>query len=436
MREVESRVARAHAVRAMSRYWPVSVASIESLPMPVLRLHIAATPPQLQWISLPEWAADLGVRGGSLAVPRSACAAGEEPSWQCTDWLSAAFWFMQGMAERAHEEAYGPIHSYSVRLRGWDSAMWEFAWVNRIALFLRRWAARESGNDEAILFGVLPAAEIQFTHDIEEVRPTWRGRSKRLVMDAQAAVREVARGRLHRAVTRAGQTFRSFAGDARADHLTTITALVESCGMRGTIYVYARSASSPALPVSWIVDPAYSLTERGLAERLRTLHSSGWSIGLHQSHGAWESSTRMRNERETLERVLLAPVTACRQHWLRFDWTETWAAQAAAGLRRDATLGFNDRPAFRNGAALAFAPVDFSTGNAIDIEIVPLVLMDSHCYDYQLLDALERESLIRRWIDEIKQVRGVATILWHPHTLGSAFGWESGLHTALAAAAH
>ncbi len=41
--------------------------------------------------------------------------------------------------------------------------------MNRIALFLRRWAAREQGMSEEDLFDSLPKAEIILTHDVDAI---------------------------------------------------------------------------------------------------------------------------------------------------------------------------------------------------------------------------------------------------------------------------
>ena len=44
--------------------------------------------------------------------------------------------------ERIWEKKFGPIHSYSFRLKGWDNRVWDYAWVNRIALFLKSWSIK------------------------------------------------------------------------------------------------------------------------------------------------------------------------------------------------------------------------------------------------------------------------------------------------------
>ena len=55
------------------------------------------------------------------------------------DWWTAIFLLMEGWHERIWEKTRGVIHSYSFKLKDWDTRAWDHAWVNRIALFLRKW---------------------------------------------------------------------------------------------------------------------------------------------------------------------------------------------------------------------------------------------------------------------------------------------------------
>jgi hypothetical protein len=134
----------------------------------------------------------------------------------------------------------------------------------------------------------------------------------------------------------------------------------------------------------------------------------------------------MTRERQALEVALDAPVHRCRQHWLRFSWAETWAAQELAGLGLDTTLGFNDAPGFRNGCALRFHPWDPTAGQGRPLEAIPLMLMDSHLYDYALLSESDRDQVLGNWLDELKQVRGIASVVWHQQAFHSDYGWAGG----------
>ena len=55
-----------------------------------------------------------------------------------------------------------------------------------------------------------------------------------------------------------------------------------------------------------------------------------------------------------------------------------------------------------------------------------MILMDSHLYDYELNDEKNIRLKIKKIIDEVKFVGGVASINWHPHTLGKEYGWREG----------
>ena len=78
---------------------------------------------------------------------------------------------LEGWHERLWEKTKGVIHSYSFRLADWDSRAWDHAWVNRIAIFLRKWVKRENEWDDAFL-GPIPSAKLTVTHGVDAVEKT------------------------------------------------------------------------------------------------------------------------------------------------------------------------------------------------------------------------------------------------------------------------
>jgi hypothetical protein len=415
---------RRYVLETLGRYWSSGSDRLAHLPLKVVETTVPdRLPPRFIEVRLPEWANDLGP---FLLVPERFRAAGEGPDWRNIDWLGTAFWYLHGSAERAHEAAHGPIHSYSFRLGGWDSRMWERAWVNRIALFLRRWSAHEKQADETQWLGPLPEPEIVVTHDVDAVRKTPAIRIKQSVFHLFNAGRSLVGGYLRQAWDRFVQALRFFFGSGGYWNFDTITQIERHAGIRSCFNWYGGAGGMRRPPRDLLFDPSYDVMQPQIASKLRELRSAGWMIGLHQSFAAWDDAARMQQERARLEAALGASVTSCRQHWLRFSWARTWKAQQQAGLELDTTLGFNDRPGFRVAAALRYRPWDSDIAGPLGVEVLPMVLMDSHLYDYQPLDESGRNAQMRRWIEEIKAVRGQASVIWHTHVLSSDYGWRSG----------
>ena len=129
--------------------------------------------------------------------------------------------------------------------------------------------------------------------------------------------------------------------------------------------------------------------------------------------------------------VAKVEVTGCRQHWLRFSWQNTWAAQGKAGIKFDTTLMFNDRPGFRSSAALAWYPWDSELNRSHTVKTCPSILMDSHLYDYRPMSDLERNLVIQDWLSRVGRVNGAVALLWHPHTLTEDYGWGKGFEHLL-----
>ena len=419
--------------RAMGRYWPFGARPVERLPILCMPLPTKEPlPPTLSYITLPGWAADLAPQEG-LLVPRHVIADGLGEPWSRTDWWQAAYWYLNCSAEREHEKNDGPIHSYSIRLNGWDSAVWEYAWVNRIALFLRRWAAHLWEVDESILLGELPNAEIAITHDVDAVEKTASIRLKQTAFCSFNGVRRVLRGEVYSGGQKLVQGMRFFLGNDDYRLIEQIARQEDEHGLRSCFNLYGGGGGLRRPLKSLLFDPGYDVGAAALSGSLRRLADKGWEMGVHQSFDAWADADKMHNEKLNVEAALGRSVTICRQHWLRFGWEVTWRAQADAGFLLDTTLGFNDRPGFRAGAALQFSP-SWALGVS-DFAVLPMVFMDSHFYDYLDLDRQEREREMHRWLDEIRFVRGQASVIWHPHVLADDYGWSEGFNLLLEALA-
>lgn len=414
-----------------ARYWPKGRNRIEALPIPVHEA-LPGTQPVLRQITLPGWAADLGVDGKLLAFSCSIEPKGNLPEWRRCDWIANTFHMLAGSVESEIEQSNGPVLSYAFRLPRALDPLHERAWVNRIFLFLRRWAAREADMREETLFGPRPRPRIRLTHDVDALRLTPEIRAKQVAFQVANAMRCLAAGELSRALVRFGDARRY--GFSTGDFLTfdRLRDAERAASLTSVLHFYGGPPGmARATPRRILIDPGYDVTSDTMRSELRAFAEGGWTLGLHQSFDAWADTETMALERTRVEEAAGGPIHHCRQHWLHFSWARTWAAQAGAGLKLDSTLGFNDRPGFRTGHALTIRPWSHKEEAALSIETVPMVFMDSHFYDYSGPEQSDPEVLMKHWIDEVQSVGGDVTVNWHTHTITEVYGWGKGYESLL-----
>ena len=409
--------ARGYLLETGAGYWAKNQKLIEMLPV---SRSSNSTENVFVSIPLPDWAADLGVNApASLLVDTSCIIDGDEPEWKRCDWWRAAICHLMGSKERGHENQYGSAHSSASKLAP-SVGLYDHAWVNRIFMFLRRWAARIAREPEDTMFGPAPMPKLYLEHDVDYLTKTIPHRLKRLVVDFKSTV---AGGTWLSATDILGRCKKSVLMavlPANYDCLEEMAQLEERFNVRSRFYLYAGLATKTKR--SWLIDPGYKLSDN-LIQKLQRLVSSGWKLGLHPGFYTWNDIDALRIEKKALEERLNLEITHCRQHWLKFSWGDTWNAQSAAGLKVDATLGFNDRAGFRNGAALRFRPL-FSQGD-IDSKFnaVPMIAMDSHFFDAKQTTQAAREAMLSRYLDELRFVGGEAVIVWHQRSLHPDYGW-------------
>lgn len=425
---------RRHVFAALGCYWADVSDAIDQLPLvepslePPLQL-----PLKLVAITMPAWAMPWTVNG-QLLVPQE-CVSDQllasPEAWRSVDWLLAVFLLLEGWHERLWEQQYGPIHSYSLRLIDWDQRAWQHAWVNRIGLFLRCWAAEHQGCTSNVLIPSLPESFIHLTHDVDALSKTLAIRLKQGAFNLFKAFRALRRLRLGELLRHARQAIVFLFSRDQWFTFDQLLSLEQQAGLQATYHFHA-----PAQPRNlrrWLLDPGYRLDVQRLSWLWPRLAAAGHRVGLHPGFDTWRCCERLAVSRFRLEQACGSTVSHCRQHWLRFSWQHTWHAQAKAGLRQDSTLMFNDRPGFRTSAALLWNPFDPATGSAHAMQALPTVLMDSHCYDYEVMTDQQRLAAIQHWIGECRAVGGQIAVLWHPHTLSRDYNWGSGFRELLAA---
>ncbi len=417
---------RKYAVDTLSQYWLKNVEWVYQLPIfEVVPQTLPNLPPRMQYIEIPDWAKDVGV-DGKLLVPRESLKSVNETSWNQVDWFSAIFWYLNGSAERAYEKTHGPIHSNCFRLKSWDPRIWDRAWVNRIALFLRRWVSKIKEIDEEKLFGPLPIPQIILTHDVDAVRKTLAIRLKQTAVHLLHSAHNLSEGQGRKSKQNISKAKRFLFSQGDYWCFDKIMEMEKQYGMRSHFNFYGGPGGAARSFKEQVFDPAYNVLNPRIKNMLRELNGGGWKIGLHPAFDSWKEPKKLRLEKEQLEDSLGCEVEICRQHWLRFGWEDTWQAQASAGFKLDTTLGFNDRPGFRNGMALKFNPWDSQQRKPMDFSAIPMVLMDSQLFDHKYINDEDHNKIIKHWLDEVILACGTATIIWHQRVMSPDYGWGSG----------
>ena len=420
--EKSSLAIRAEAITLLNRYWDNREHEIARLTIADTTIFPDTLPPQLTLITLPGWAYDCGVKGQILAPKEW------ENTWDNVPWLHLVYWMMHAYPERCWEKQFGCIDSYSIRLKNWDDRLWKHAWVNRIALFLRRWASHTQKIDEITLFGTLPKAELILTHDVDAIKKTGVIRLKQAIFNGYNAARLVKKGRYYEALMKLTNAIRFLVSNNDYMNIPYLLQLEVTYNVRSIFHFYAGKTGLKRRLSSILIDPGYAIADKKMNKIFADLSQGGWEIGLHPSAFTWNKPEGIYAQKMNLEHVIGYPVTKIRQHWLRFSWQKTWEAQQHAGLTLDSTLGFNDRCGFRNSTALRM-PVNGLTD--INFESVPMFLMDSHLYDYAMVKPEERVQLIQYWLKELYDVSGVGSIIWHTHVFSKDYNWASGYEALL-----
>ena len=159
-------------------------------------------------------------------------------------------------------------------------------------------------------------------------------------------------------------------------------------------------------------DPVYHRRASEITAMIRRILENSCELALHGTRRAFLDAQELKKQLESFENRLGFKLFGVRHHYLMFRHDHTLEAASTAGLLYDSTMGFSDRPGFRNGMASPFFPypADHPAGSIVEI---PLNVMDT-VFTH---DQVETDKIIRRITETYlyaKAAGGLFSLLIHP----------------------
>jgi len=151
------------------------------------------------------------------------------------------------------------------------------------------------------------------------------------------------------------------------------------------------------------------------------------SVGLHGTKNASYDESEMSLQWERLKATGLR-VTGYRNHYLYFNYHQTFAYLERLGVSYDATLGFREHIGYRVGTSRSFYPYNIVEDRPFTVLEYPLIVMDVTLFSPSTMHLSYKDARQKVFdlIHHARQTGGQVSLLWHIHNFDFIDhpGWE------------
>lgn len=145
-------------------------------------------------------------------------------------------------------------------------------------------------------------------------------------------------------------------------------------------------------------------------------------VGLKVSYFALESIDILKKEKYKMESIINYSLEDSRNSFSKLNLPESYRHLVELEINHDYTMGYINQLGFRAGTCTPFHFYD------LDYEVqTPLKINSFHCIDYALLknqSLLDKKQELQRLINEVKQVNGTFTPIFHNYTFSNDTRWK------------
>ena len=291
------------------------------------------------------------------------------------------------------------------------------AWLNRYAILIRKIIAKKKNIPEQSLFGNRPKAKCILTHDIDVTKFTFNFFTKQFIFIIFNSLKFFFKFKLKRSFQEISRLYYLIKEKSYTKYIKTIIETEKTIKCEKIFFINSNiNASKKFFSFNNLINPNYELRELSFLKENNNL--SNFKIGIHPTIQTYNSQILMKKELKHLESFFNLKIIYSRQHWLKYKKNRTSSVLKKCGILNDFTFGFNDISCFRGSRAFLFKDRG--------INRIPMVMMDSHLYDYSQMEFDQIKKSINKILDEVILVGGTISINWHPHTISKSFGWKKG----------
>lgn len=145
-------------------------------------------------------------------------------------------------------------------------------------------------------------------------------------------------------------------------------------------------------------------------------------VGLKASFFALHDFEILKKEKKKMESIVNYELEASRNSFSKINLPESYRNLIELEIKEDYTMGYLNQVGFRAGTCTPFLFYD------LDYEVqTPLQIHSFHCIDYALLKIhsyLDKKEELQRVIDQVKQVNGIFTPVFHNYSFGDDERWK------------
>ncbi|WP_425077255.1 polysaccharide deacetylase family protein [Psychroserpens sp. S379A] len=145
-------------------------------------------------------------------------------------------------------------------------------------------------------------------------------------------------------------------------------------------------------------------------------------VGLKASYFALDDISVLKKEKKKMEAIVNYELQASRHSYSKLNLPKSYRHLVELEIREDYTMGYIKELGFRAGTCTPFLFYD------LDYEVqTPLQIHSFHCLDAALLkhqSQLDKKEAIQRIIDQVKQVNGTFTPIFHNYSFSDDMLWK------------
>jgi hypothetical protein len=158
-------------------------------------------------------------------------------------------------------------------------------------------------------------------------------------------------------------------------------------------------------------DATYSIQDERVKKIILNINQREHEVGIHPSFNTFNNPYLFRTEYNRLTSIGI-PVEGGRQHFLKYDLTETPRYWEEAGLKYDCGLGFSEGVGFRCGICWPFKMFDIKRRKILKLYQKPLCVMEVALTRWE--PAPEKLFAdIQEILNQVKKHSGLFVLLWH-----------------------